>query len=382
MKKLFFALAAFLLISGYSFAQGCGDSGGDDGVKIIGFIQPEYQYQFVGDSVTSVMNGLKEPSSFYFRRARLGVSGSIPYDFSYYVIAEFSPSLGGPYILDAFVTYKRWAPYLKISFGQFKGAFGLELQTPCHGLYTINRSRVVNELASPFRDFGVMLLGSTGEKEIFGMDHGDIFSYMLTLTNGNGQNVYDDNTDKEFTGRLVFSPFEDIKIGGSMRYGRPNSITAGNPDGKKLRYGFDLSAKKKGFFLQGEYIYGYDEGTSMVGGGCGSTPTPVNGEFYKGGYWVALQYEISPAFHPIIKYQVYNTDGKTFVGEVSTPMEFQSQKEYILGFNYYFNDYTRFQANYVIYEDSYLSYGKGSFKSFGSGFFKSYLMLQAQVKFN
>jgi hypothetical protein len=370
MKKILFLLIAFVMYSANVAAQGCGDTGGDDGAKIIGFIQPEYQYQFLGDSVGSTLNGLKEPSSFYFRRARFGVTGSIPYDFSYYFITEFSPSLGGPYILDAFVTYKRWDPYVKISFGQFKGAFGLELQTACHGLYTINRSRVVNELASPFRDFGVMVLGSTGEKEIFGMDHGDIFKYMLSITNGNGQNVYDDNLDKDFTARVVFSPWEDVEFGGSFRKGKVNSTIAGDPDGDKLRYGFDLSVKKKGFFLQGEYAYGYDNGTSMIGGGCGATPTAVQGEFWKDGFWVALQYETNFLLHPIVKYQVYNTKGETSSG----PIDYRSQTEYIFGFNYYFNDYTRFQANYVIMGDTDLPDD--------AGFMKNYLMLQAQVRFN
>lgn len=349
-------------------SQGCADAGDGDGVKIIGFIQPQYEYQFLGDSVQSIMNGLKTPSSFYFNRARLGVTGNIPYDFSYYFIAEYSPTKGGAAILDAFVTYNRWAPYLKISMGQFKMPFGLELSTPCQDLYSVDRSRVVNELASPFREFGVMMLGSTGEKEILWMKHKDVFKYFIALTNGSGLNVMDNNTDKDIMARLIFQPIEGLEIGGSFKYGRQAAISANMIDDSRLRFGGDLSFKKYNVILQGEYIYGKDKGSSLVGGGCGSTPTIMLGNFIKSGYWAALQYETKWKLNPLVKYQSFlaTTDIKG--------VDDQTQTELIFGLNYYFNDYTRFQANFVITDDSAIHDGKD--------FTKNFLVLQMQVKFN
>ena len=205
MKRIIISIALlFFLAPSASFAQGCAEAGDDEGIKVFGFIQPQYEYQFLGDSVQKFMRGMDSESSFYFNRARLGVVGNIPYDFAYYFVAEFSPSHGGPYVLDAFVTYKRWAPYINISMGQFKTPFGLELQTACSGLYTVDRSRVVNELASPFRDIGVLIFGGTGEKKIFGLENKDVFKWQLAVTNGTGQNIYDSNSDKDFTGRLLF----------------------------------------------------------------------------------------------------------------------------------------------------------------------------------
>ncbi len=132
-------------------AQGCMEASSDDGVAIIGYLQPQYEYGFYGDDADG--NNLNT-SSFMFNRARLGVTGQVPYDFSYYALAEFSPTKGGPYLLDFFITYSGLGPWAKISVGQFKQPFGLELGTPCQALHTINRSLVVNELASPFRDLG------------------------------------------------------------------------------------------------------------------------------------------------------------------------------------------------------------------------------------
>ncbi|MCK5846777.1 MAG: hypothetical protein KAG84_05005 [Bacteroidales bacterium] len=371
-NALLFIAMVFMLLPFQIKAQGCSESGGEDGVKVIGYVQSEYQYQTLGDSVqVNAINGLDQPSSFYLRRARLGVTGEIPYDFSYYFIAEFSPSLGGPYILDAFVTYKRFAPYLMVSMGQFKSQFGLELTTACSGLYTIGRSRVVNELASPFRDVGVLLLGGTGDKKFLGLEHENIVTYRLAITNGQGMNKYDGNMDKDVTARVVLQPIEDIKIGGSFRWGKQKPIVSTEPDDLRRRWGFDLSIDKANFLFQAEYINGFDRGSSLVGGGCGSAPTIMKGDFHKDGFWTALMYKFDNGFAPIIKYQYFN-----LTSDVS-PL--QTQDEAIIGFNYYFNDWTRFQFNYVMTKDNLTG---NTFTSPDNNFNKNYFVVQMQAKFN
>lgn len=367
MKNFILLFAFALLVSPLIInAQGCSDGGDDDGVKVIGFIQPQYEYQFLGDSVQKAMNGLETPSSFYFNRARLGVTGSIPYDFSYYLLAEFSPTHSGPYLLDAFVTYKRFAPYFKISMGQFKSQFGLELTTPCQGLYSVSRSRVVNELASPFRDIGVLLFGGTGDKKFLGLENENIFEWKLGITNGSGMNNYDGNMDKDVTARLIFAPFEGIGIGGSFRYGKQKPIQTGLAEDIRRRWGVDLSIEKGSLLFQGEYINGFDKGSSLVGGGCGTVPTIMKGDFNKEGFWVALMYTFGESFAPIIKYQSYQV--------LSTVSAAQYQQEYVVGLNYYFNDWTRFQLNYVITKDNLIDSAPE--------YNKQYLVVQVQAKFN
>ncbi len=366
-------ILAILIIPLQIKAQGCSDGGDEDGVKVIGFIQSEYQYQFLGDSVQSVMNGLDKPSSFYLNRARLGVTGNIPYDFSYYFMAEFSPTHGGPYILDAFVTYKRFAPYFMVSMGQFKSQFGLELTTACSDLYSVGRSRVVNELASPFRDMGVLLLGGTGEKKFFGMEHENIITYRLAITNGQGLNKYDGNMDKDISARIVFQPIENVKIGGSYRWGNQKPIKASEPDDLRRRWGADISVEKGHFLFQGEYINGFDRGSSLVGGGCGSTPTLQKGDFNKDGFWTALMYKFDNGFAPILKYQYFKVTSDV----VTIPM--QTQDEAIIGFNYYFNDWTRIQCNYVITKDNLTH---NTFANPDGDYGKNYFVLQFQAKFN
>ena len=340
MKKfIILSILSIFAFPLFSSAQGCMDSGGDEGVKVVGYIQPQYEYQFLGQDANgkdlTPMHGLKSNNGFYFNRARIGVVGTIPYDFSYYVMAELSPTLGGPYLLDAFISYKRWDPYLTVSVGQFKSPFGLELTTPCQSLHTVNRSMVVSELASPFRDLGIMFLGSTGE--LFGKK--DLLAYRFSITNGTGLNVMDNNKYKDFTGRLIVTPIEGISVGASYKYGKQKPVSDTMDPDSRQRWGVDVSVKKANFLFQAEYIDGMDKGSSLVGGGCGSTPTLVLGDFKKNGYMAMLGYMTPWNLQPIVKFESYDPNAD---------VDYNKQQDWTIGINYFFNEWTRVQLNYVI----------------------------------
>lgn len=369
MKKILILFLLGLFISpAVVNAQGCMEASSDDGVQVVGYIQAQYEYQFLGTNV-SPLHGLDSDQGFYFNRARLGVVGNIPYDFSYYVMAEFSPTKGGPYLLDAFITYKRFAPWINVSMGQFKSPFGLELSTPCQSLHTVNRSMVVSELASPFRDMGVMIYGGTGDKELFGLKNTNILAWKFAYTNGTGLNVVDDNSGKDYIARLVFSPFSWISLGGSYRYGtlKPSSETALDDDVRK-RWGMDISIEKGNVLVQAEYINGNDKGSSLVGGGCGETPEVVTGDFVKRGFFVQALYMTPWQIQPVIKFESYDPDADA---------TFDKQQDWTFGFNYFFNEWTRLQLNYVYRAE----------ESSGTNFpdwheiENDFLVLQLQVKF-
>ena len=61
-------------------AQGCATPTDGEGVQVFGYIQPEIRTFMYEDPETY----------FAFRRARIGVMGTIPYDFTYYVLLETS----------------------------------------------------------------------------------------------------------------------------------------------------------------------------------------------------------------------------------------------------------------------------------------------------
>ena len=261
MKKIL--ILSFLIISSLTtiFAQ-CMEASSDEGVSVVGFMQPQFEYKQIDDADGYV--------GFAFNRARLGVVGNIPYDFSYYLMIEFSPFAsvdGVPYLLDGFATYSRLAPYAKISMGQFKSPFSLELNTACQSLHTIKRSLVVRTLASPDRDLGILIQGN------YDMAEYAKFKYALAFTNGNGIGVEenigakDDNQNKVIAARLVYSPMDMFNIGGSYRVGTYYNSNTPETEDERSRIAGEIQFEGFDFLVQAEYIQSEDKGSYTTGGG-------------------------------------------------------------------------------------------------------------------
>ena len=375
MKKVFSILIILTLyVVVRSNAQGCMEPASSaGGVSVIGYIQPEAKIGFNG---TNADGTSKNDMSFYFRRMRLGVTGVIPYDFSYYVMAEFSAFQNGPYLLDAFVTYNRFKPWFKVSMGQFKKPFGLELgSTGCQDLYTIYRSKVVNELTSPDRDLGVMVSGSTGPKKLFGLEKDNVLSYSLSITNGTGKNKMDIDRAKDFIGRVVIAPYDWISIGGSYQFGKQKNpdVTVKDMD-SRMRYGFDVSLKKYNFILQSEYVFGQDEGSKLVGGGCGATPELVIGNFKSNGYYAQLMYNTKFKLMPVVKYETYDSD----MDKKDYDHSAYRASTLTFGVNYYANDWVRVQLNYLYNIETSSSTDIANYNEIPNDM----LLMQVQVKLN
>lgn len=343
MKKIISLIILGLLLSIQpAYSQGCmDDASEEDGVKVFGFIQPQVNYQFLGTKTTGES---LNTSNFYFNRARLGVMGAIPYDFSYYVVMELSPTVNhgtkSAAIMDAFITYNRFGPYLKVSLGQFKSPFGLEQITGCHKLHTINRSLVVNNLSGPIRDMGVMLTGGTDTLSLFGSKTKNLFGYSLAIMNGTGRNVLDNNLKKDIIGRLTFHPVELITVGASYRFGAHPSAAGLKEDDTRQRLGFDVELKYKDLLIQGEYTQGADIGSYTTGGGCGGDVEFHEGSIDRNGFFVQGMYMTPWNIQPIVKYEKY---------EPNAAIETIDDQQTIItyGINYFFNDWTRLQLNYL-----------------------------------
>jgi len=301
-----------------AFSQGCVEtSSSDEGVKVFGYIQPQWVYY-------QTANG-RDANSFTFDRARLGVTGNIPYDVSYYVMVDFSKfKSGAGFVLDAFASYTRY-DWFKVSMGQFKSPLSLEQNTPCQGLHTVYRSKVVDELAGPQRDMGIMLFGGTKESK---------FHYYLALMNDYKQGYEDENIGKSVKSRITFSPWEFIQVGGSFGYG----ITGANSDNEKTRLGGELQLKYGGFLFQSEYLWADDTGDYTTGGGCDGSPI-VNhtGGVTRSGFFAQAMYMTSWNLQPVFKFESYDSD---------VNLDNNSETIMTFGLNYFLNDWTRIQANY------------------------------------
>jgi len=337
--KLFISII-FVFIAAYSFSQGCMGGGGDV-VGVHGFIQPQFNYSLNGNDTDGT--SLNE-NNFTFNRARIGVVGEIPYDIEYYFFIEassFKSQAKLPHLLDAYVSYTRFGKWAKISLGQFKSPFGLEQNTSCSGLYTVNRSEVTAQLAGPQRDLGVLISGGNDES---------FLRYNLGFMNGSGMNVEDDNNNKNIIGRLVIQPFDALRFGGSLRYGKINPTDMSQPLNEIMRYAGELHVNVKGFALEAEFIHGQDElfSTSRIPiyGGCGGIvgfDTKQPGTYTKSGFMVMAAYKTNWNVEPVVKFDSWNSDHSVSDATIN----------YLtIGVNYYVNDYSRIQVNYVNVQES------------------------------
>jgi len=344
-RKLILILSFFFLFSAFfAYGQGCEEPEGDgeEGAKIIGYIQPQYEYHFTGTP----------SNTFKFKRARIGLTGTIPYDFSYYVLLEnsaFISSTGNPYLMDAFITYKRYK-WAKISVGSFKQPFGQEVNTSCSGLYTIERSLASDYFVAPQRDMGIMILG--GDNESF-------VKYAIALMNGKGVGIKDNNTQKDFIARLTFKPIEYIRVGGSFRYGFPNPTISGVTK-DRLSYAGEIEFNYGNILVQGEYIH--DEGDFVTGGGgCGASDPIAFGEKRDGMHFMGM-YMTPWNIQPIVKYEIMNTDKVDETANIQYNIM-------TFGLNYFFNDKTRLQVNYRYRAEK------------GAEILNDELLVQMQIKF-
>jgi len=352
-------------------AQGCETDTPTEGIKIMGYIQPQFNTYFFGTDASG--NPIKN-STFFFKRARLGVMGAIPYDISYYVMVEMSPVAGGPQLLDAYITYAPFGKKAMFSIGQFKSPYSLELNTPCFALHTIRRSTVVNQLASPFRDMGLMVLGKLGKN--------DFLKYRIALLNGTGINHLDINQNKDLAFSIHISPLKWITVGGSYRGGLIGNKQLNGDQEKFSRYAVDFTLKRSNLLFQGEYLWGTDVGTVISGGGCGGKKAaeiimnPVElmtlASHNKNGYWALAQYTTPWNLQAVVKYQYYNSGNTTYtyLGQAQAFPE----STMTLGFNYFINDWTRIQVNYLYNAEQKANGIVNEYKN-------DALLIQVQVKF-
>jgi phosphate-selective porin len=327
MKTKLIILTIFILTLSFNttYAQGCEDdlpstATNDGGVPktssftFFGYIQPQYVAHFTSPAT----------NTFNFKRARFGVRGRASRSFSYYFSIEASDFIsadGNIYLLDAFVSYDK-LKWVKASLGSFKQPFGLENVTACYALMTIDRSIVTNQLVSPQRDYGLMVLGGDRTTKV---------QYRIALMNGRGLGVVDNNTKKDVIARITYQPFKYLEVGASYRWGYPN-----NDHLDRQTYGFEFLANYKGFALQGEFIHDEGDYNRAAGGGCGSTPVELGPK--RQGAYIMLSYMSKIKLQPVLKYEYFDADTEI--------KKLGYQEMFTVGLNYFFNDKTRLQINY------------------------------------
>jgi hypothetical protein len=234
-----------------------------------------------------------------------------------------------------------------------------------------------------------MASGGITLKNYGGLTDHKFFSYQLALMNGSGINTFDNNNAKDIAARGVFSVWDGIDIGGSFRMGnqKPNDANFNDGKGEKVTVGGELSVDVFNFLLQAEYLYGYGKnlaGTEAAGCGGGATP-PIRGELERNGYYAMLLYRTPWNLEPVVKYEYFNPNAKAdydlLPSEASEPVSTLT-----FGFNYFINDWSRVQVNYMIHNDDNVgvddmgnTYNNSIMKDANNNFYKQQFVIQLQA---
>ena len=189
--------------------------------------------------------------------------------------------------------------------------------------------------------------------------------------NGTGLNNFDDNGGKDYVGRVLLQPFGKrriLTVGGNFRKGTSAPKADGaTADDSHMRWGIEGDLRVSNFTVQGEYIYGENVGSYTTGGGCGGPGEVHEGSINRQGWYVTAMYMTNWRFQPVLKYEYYDSN-----------IDESDQFSYVttLGFNYFFNDWTRLQVNYMMVNSNQVLDSQ-----LGDNLLDKLLMIQFQAMF-
>jgi phosphate-selective porin OprO/OprP len=323
-----------------------------------------------------------ENDSFFVRRARLCVSGTLYKYYDFRIEPEFGK--GGSRLNDGFMNI-RYFPQAQIKFGQFKTPFSMEELHSDNWIDFIERS-LANKLV-PSRDLGIMLHGGIRDDMLF---------YQLGLFNGYKLNkTSDPDNGKDVALRLVVAPFkksgiklvEGLRLGGALTYGKEELTkdewwnsgkfkTAAETtymamadgvlhDGDRTRSGLELYWDWGSTALKGEYINTKFEDLRIdssekdfdIKGGYISISHCLTGEkfVYKNGKpgRITPLHNFHPgspgwgAFQVGARYEFLKADKDLLdLGYVDSSRYTDKTSGFTVGLNWYPNEMVRFMLNY------------------------------------
>ncbi|MFH1760768.1 MAG: porin [bacterium] len=228
-------------------------------VQLCGFTQAWAQY----DETAGSSHG----GDAFIPRARIGIKGDLLPAVNYMVLTEWGRlTFDDPVtLLDAWINL-RLHQLCNIKIGQTWYKFSLSGTTPLPEIPFVFRPEAVDAIWLPMGrnglysyDRGVEISGSAGTE---GMPWG----YIVSVTAGPGLAQFEDNDEKDFTGRLWFEPVPRFRVGASGFYGwssvdvQSNLGSVETMDIPEYAYGFEASCKHGSFRMIAEYLQGrYDE---------------------------------------------------------------------------------------------------------------------------
>ena len=328
-------------------------------LRLSGYTQIRYQ-------------NFQEPTKnngFVIPRARLDFQGDFSTKWGYRILIDFvgasgvngSAPTGGalvsPELLDAFIAYKPF-DFLKITVGQILMPFSQENLTQDRNLETIDRSQVVSALVARKGDVSNGLVDSIGNQNgrdiglmvngsLIKIDNHYLVDYYLGLVNGAGINTVDNNTYKDFVGRLILHPFKILDIGGSYYNGFDKFTSSPTINQERIRIGIEFALNYDQLSVKGEWIQGKEGDANQI---------VHQGWYLQGSYFLWPKH-----LQGVFRYDTY--DPNTAKSKVEETSDY-----YVFGLNYFFNVWTKIQTEY-------------SYRTENPGVHNNVFMVQLQLGF-
>lgn len=197
-------------------------------VLLTGYIQYDFLARF-GNEAEDVTD------TFRFRRVRFQLFGPLSKDIDWAFSVE---TTSAPNLRDAYVTLK-YLPAATIRIGQLVLPYGYERYVESSNRLEFTE-RPLNNMA-PGRDAGVMV---SNEKPFWGW-----LTYAAAVANGTGQNVADNNGEKDVMGRLTVEPPSLKGLEVSV-----NGVRGEQPAGTRTRIGGDVAYESRKYHVAFEYL--------------------------------------------------------------------------------------------------------------------------------
>ena len=302
------------------------------------------------------------PSSTNSANRTIGIASSNGSQFNVtnaYLAYSFFPTNGG--IED---------PKGTLTFGQQLVPFGLEAQADEEVRPVINSAQFTSALTGiNTRQIGLIYRGDSFVNVDWTNNYRSaLLEYAFGIVNGSGPNKSDNNSQKDYIGRLAFTVPADyyswlrqLKLGVSYYQGDNNLVnTTSNAVvqvGKSVRKGFDVNWTHLPYSIAYEYVLGNDlTFATSAAAAAATTPTftkKARGQYINFGYTWGEQFLASEkslakyddywpkTFQSFVRYDIFDNDIRPGVTGDKTEIV-------TLGLNAFFAETTKLQFNYLI----------------------------------
>lgn len=219
---------------------------------------PKFGGYFIGKYAYSSLEGQASGNNGFSQRlVRFYVDGTLLNDFAYRM--QIQTTNAGFHMKDFFVEWKKYAEF-KVKVGQYKRAFGLENPMNPWDVGVGDYSQLTKKLTG-HADYIGAENGSNGGRDQGIQIQGDLFPqkdghrllhYQLMLSNGQGINTGDANSQKDITGTIHIQPVKGLTFGA---YGWTGNFTSGNVTVDRNRYLLFAKYEKSDWSFRGEYAH-------------------------------------------------------------------------------------------------------------------------------